>query len=167
MTAARAPTPKSHGRQITDLQAEGFVGFVTIADLGSTLDAVPDAPGVYQVIYERQTEPQFLTVGTGGHFKGQDPNVAIAELRAKWILGSAVVYIGKATSLRRRIRELLRFGAGRRVAHRGGRYLWQIKEASSLKICWMPCAQPRTVEKEMIQRFVDRYGKRPFANLVG
>lgn len=103
---------------------------------------VPDEADVYVVLYEEVELPKFLAVGTGGKFKGRDPNVSPEKLQAKWIGGERVAYIGQAgrdasaAALRKRLRQLLAFGEGKPAAHRGGRYLWQLADSDKLKICW-------------------------------
>lgn len=78
------------------------------------------------------------------------------------------MYIGKATSLRKRLGQLLRFGAGANVGHWGGRYLWQLADADDLVIAWKetPMIDPRMVEASMLQDYVTHYGRLPFANLT-
>ena len=95
------------------------------------------------------------------------PNVPVAELVANWVDGTLVVYIGKATSLRKRISQYIRFGQGKPVGHWGGRYIWQLADASQLLFCWKEVdGDPEAVETEMINAFRDCYGGRPFANLA-
>lgn len=58
-------------------------------------------------------EPFFLDKGSGGYFKGTDPNVAIKILQEKWVYNTPVLYIGKAggegkeATLRSRILQYL------------------------------------------------------------
>ena len=60
----------------------------------------------------------------------------------------------------------MRFGQGKDVGHKGGRYIWQIPNSENLVVCWKPTQEDsRTVEAELIQQFVAEFGKRPFANL--
>ena len=110
--------------------------------------------------------PSFLSVSLGGRFKGKDPTVSSRELCENWVTGTPVVYIGKATSLRARLRQYRDFGNGKPVGHWGGRYIWQLADAAELLVAWKPTAgEPRTIEAEMIAAFVQQFGKRPFANL--
>ncbi len=150
------------------MESSGFEGFVTVTDLwdgGSKM--IPDVPGVYMVLRVSDEAPVFLEKGSGGHFKGKNPNVPVAELAANWVDGTPVVYIGKATSLRKRISQYLRFGQGKPVGHWGGRYIWQLADATQLLFCWMPVdGNADAVETDMICRFRERYGCRPFANLA-
>jgi len=107
---------------IDDIKQSGFRGFVPISALqASKCRQVPDEPGVYLVLRPGKTRPAFLSQSIGGHFKGKDPTVAVAEL------------------------------------------------AGGLVVCWKttPNADPRTVEKGLIEEFEATYGKRPFANLRG
>lgn len=154
--------------EITKYKKEGFNGFVKIADLRLTPGMIPDNGGVYVVVRVSDVLPRFLEEGTGGHFKGKNPNVAIAELQNNFVKGSATMYIGKATNLRKRLGQFLRFGAGANVGHWGGRYLWQLADASDLIIAWKetPMIDPRDVEVAMLTEYVNEYGRLPFANLT-
>jgi hypothetical protein len=131
---------------LTDLKsikAEGFEGFVTVADLMSNhLEGVPLEQGVYLVLRPNLEAPAFMEKSTGGHFNGQDPTVAIDELEMNWVNGAITLYIGKAggpsiaATLQSRLRQFLDFGAGQPVGHRGGRFVWQLRDADKLVIAW-------------------------------
>jgi excinuclease UvrABC nuclease subunit len=83
--------------------------------------------------------------------------------------GAQVVYIGKATALRKRIAQYRRFGAGTSDAHWGGRYIWQLQDQADLLVAWRVTAAAETaraVETALIGHFMARYrGRMPFANL--
>ncbi|MBM4298789.1 MAG: hypothetical protein FJ143_13715 [Deltaproteobacteria bacterium] len=158
---------------ISGLKAAGFVGFERLRQLRETrLQSVPTLPGVYMVLVDPSNKPQFLAKSVGGHFKGQDPTVPIAELKTNWVEDAIVLNIGKAggsrssATLRSRINQYLQFGAGKAVGHRGGRYIWQLKGHDDLFLCWKPTIEePREVERNLIKAFGEVYRKRPFANL--
>ena len=58
------------------LEAQGFEGFRPIGELMNGVKSViPAQMGVYVVLREDNTKPVFVTKGTGGFFKGKDPNV--------------------------------------------------------------------------------------------
>lgn len=146
----------------------GFSGFKSVDSLLNDKSILPEVPGVYIVIRDQKTAPVFLKIGTGGFYKREDPNVEISTLQANWVETSKIVYIGKATSLKKRIGQLLSFGDGKDVGHRGGRYLWQLADSRDLLIAWKPTPNeiPRKVEERMIQEFKSAHGgMRPFANL--
>lgn len=145
----------------------GFKGFIPVSALSERgLKMIPDVPGVYMVLRVSEGAPEFLETGSGGHFKGKNPNVPVAELAANWVDGTPVVYIGKATSLRKRISQYVRFGQGKPVGHWGGRYIWQLADAPDLLFCWREVdGDPDAVETELIRAFREAYGSRPFANL--
>ena len=145
-----------------------FDGGFSVEELWKTKSGhIPDTSGVYMVVRESNEMPEFLKVGTGGYFKGENPNVSESELRANWVAGAAVVYIGKAASLRSRLSQYLRFGQGKPAGHRGGRYIWQLKDAPQLKFYWKEVEGDYDAEESaMINAFKARYGCRPFANLV-
>ena len=159
---------------IDGIRGFGFSGFQTVTHLRDTrLKCVPSLPGVYMVLTDQMVKPQFLAASVGGHFKGRDPTVPVSELEANWVPGAIVLNIGKAggtgsqATLRKRLSQYVRFGAGKPVGHRGGRYIWQLEGSDQLKLCWMPTPddEPRGVEAKLIASFVERFGQRPFANL--
>lgn len=153
---------------VNALKMDVFNGFVRVFNLrGEALKDIPDVPGVYMVLRDSVERPDFLVRGSGGYFKGKDPNVPLSELCANWVESANVLYIGKAKSLRKRISQYLRFGDGKPVGHWGGRYIWQLADAQELIFCWMPViGDADAVETEMICRFREHYGSRPFANLM-
>jgi hypothetical protein len=152
--------------ELTKYKNDGFVGFVKVADLLDSIKQVPREGGVYIVLRTNNTPMQFLEVGTGGFYKGENPNADLKTLVNKVVKDSITIYIGKGVNLRRRLRELLRFGKGYDVAHRGGCYMWQIADADEMVIAWKltPNQEPRIVEASMIAEYVNEYGKFPFAN---
>lgn len=155
--------------EIEDLKEQGYRGFVTVEKLTSNTSVVTKEPGVYFILRTSSEAPSFLTVGTGGHFKGKNPNVTISELERNWIDNTQIIYIGKATSLQKRLKQYMEFGKGKDVAHWGGRYIWQLKDAKELVVCWHTCLTPAlagTTETDLIEKFkTEHNGMRPFANL--
>lgn len=147
------------------LRLAGFVGFVPLLTLD--LGGVPDEPGVYCVVRPESSKPEFLERSVAGWWKDKDPSVSGEVLTKAWVDGTAVIYIGKAsTSLRRRLRPYRRHGEGRKAAHWGGRYVWQLADHAELLICWRPETEdPDAIESELIESFRVRFGLRPFANL--
>ena len=153
---------------VEDIERQGFAGFVAVSSLyAAACRQVPEAPGVYLVIRTDPQSPVFLDSSTGGRFKGREPAVSIQALQQAWVTGPIVVYIGKATALRERLRRYMRFGHGEPAHHWGGRYIWQLAGAADLLVCWRatPDEDPRQVERRLMQEFRNQYGKRPFANL--
>ncbi len=155
------------------LEAEGFTGFVLFSALPEA--GVPVGAGVYVVYRNSDEPPAFLERSPAGHFEGRDPTVPTAVLKSAWVSGARVLNIGKAAlgssgrrGLSKRLNEYRRFGTGEPVAHRGGRYIWQMSDSSELLVAWRqtPLQDPRAVERTYIADFVRHYGKRPFANLT-
>ena len=68
---------------VEDLKKAGFKGFMPVWMLKSagisSDDAIAnnelDRPGVYMVVRTDDSEPVFVPEGSGGHFKGRNPNV--------------------------------------------------------------------------------------------
>ena len=84
-------------KEIENYRKDGFTGFVPVSKLRSTASLLPDSGGVYIVVRESDNSPEFLANGTGGFFKGKNPNVGLEELESNYVAGSKVVYIGKIT----------------------------------------------------------------------
>ena len=158
------------------LKEQGFEGFLTMSELmAGARSQIPAQKGVYVILCEKESAPQFLPEGTGGHFKGRNPNVSISELKENWVEDSSIVYIGKAggtgssATFNKRLGQYLRFGQGANVGHWGGRFIWQLADSRELVVCWktLTADEPREIEHEMIEDFKSIHnGKRPFANLV-
>ena len=110
-------------RTIDDLKKAGFKGFCSVEKLRDDLSGIPAVAGVYMVVYQGNGMPEFLENGTGGFFKAKNPNVPVSELKSNWVGGTCVVYIGKATTLSKRISQYLKFGNGKSIGHWGGRLI--------------------------------------------
>lgn len=154
-----------------DLEDRGFSGFMAFEQLRSA--PVPDESGVYVVFRPSLAAPDFLDTSPAGWRGTRNPTVRIEQLAAKWVRGAHVIYIGKADAgaasrhgLRGRLRQYVRSGAGS-SGHWGGRYIWQLQDSSSLLVAWRttPGVRPIRAEAELIDEFVLRHGKLPFANL--
>lgn len=140
---------------------------------------IPDIKGVYVVISATLPEESYLKVGSGGFFKGKNPNVSEEFMLRNWVNNTHILYIGKAgganangtissSTLKERISAYLKFGQGDNVGHWGGRLIWQLQYCRNLFIYWRTCTDdenPVELEKRMICEFEENYGKMPFANL--
>ena len=162
--------PDTHPlKTVAGLQKLGFKGFLSVKDL-RLRPRPPDVPtenGIYLVIRERSEYPEFLARGTGGLFKGKDPNVGLYRLKPRWVDGALIIYVGRSNDLRRRVGELINFGQRKRVGHRGGRLMWQIADAEDFKICWKQMPNEHQAESRMLGDFAQAHnGMQPFANLI-
>lgn len=163
MVASDCPGPYlSARRHYEDL---GFAGWVRFADLPAA--DLPASPGVYVVLRPSIAPVSFLAASPAGSHKGKSPTVEVSRLQAEWVSGTAVVYIGKATSLRDRLHAYRRQGVGSKAGHWGGRFLWQCSDASQAHVGWMVTDEdPADVEFDLIAQFKSVNGDRlPFANL--
>lgn len=146
------------------LEGAGFRGFVTFDALEPS--TISPEPGVYVVLRHADSRPTLLEVSVGGHFKGRNPSVPVQVLDKRWVDGASVLYIGKATSLRTRLRQFREFGRGRPIGHWGGRYIWQIGASGELLVAWRQCPNPGAEEGRLLRAFEARYGGLPFANIA-
>jgi len=159
---------------IEDIKKAGFTGFKKMSELFIDSSSIPKSKGVYLVLNPKFEKAEYLQIGTGGYFKGKNPNVTLNELKLNWVDNSLVVYIGKAGSetssatLHSRLKQYFAFGQGKNIGHWGGRLIWQLKNSADLIVCWklLPNDDPRTFENSLIKKFVVEFSKRPFANLA-
>lgn len=168
LTVKPNDTPNvSNEMEITKYKSEGFDGFIPVRILRESKYIIPDVNGVYVVLRISDKVPVFLEKGSAKVLEDKDPNVPIEVLAAKYVSGSQTVYIGKATNLRNRLGQLLRFGVGLCINHWGGRYLWQLADAEDLLVAWkvITSENPREVESRMMNDFKNKHGKLPFANI--
>jgi hypothetical protein len=163
-----------------NLLSMGFVGFIRLKDIENDYNIFPDCKGLYIIYIDDNQDIGFYNPGTGGLFKGKDPNVTIEELNRKWVKDANVLYIGRAggtakngrvynSTLRTRIMQYLKFGKGKNIGHWGGRHIWQIKESDTLMIAYkiLDEGNPVIEEQELINEFKSHYnGRLPFANLI-
>jgi hypothetical protein len=159
---------------LDEIKRGGFTGFKKMSELFYDTSSIPDTRGVYLVLNLIEGEPEFLPIGTGGFFKGKNPNISLEELKANWVQNVKVVYIGKAggsnsnATLKSRLKQYFGFGQGKNIGHYGGRLIWQLKNSNDLILCWktLPNEEPRIVETNLLRDFVLELKQRPFANLA-
>ena len=86
-----------------DEPLSGFKGFICVGQLMKNgFSVIDDAPGVYLILRRSAEPPIFLEKGTGGWFKGMDPNVPVSVFKEKWVDGTEIMYSGRlALSLKR------------------------------------------------------------------
>ena len=131
-----------------------------------TLDEyVPRDSGVYMVLRNSSSAPEFVLKGTGGFYQRKNPNVQITRLKREWVADALVIYIGCSGNLNNRIKLLMQFGEGQAVRHWGGRLIWQLEHADQLQVCWKETLQQEETKENLISSFQLKYGKKPFANL--
>jgi len=156
-----------------DLREQGFEGFVTFSALRADGAAsVPVAPGVWVVVHEPVALPHFLPRSTAPAWRGQEPTLPPDALAARWVPHACVLYVGVAPGagvrhlLRQQVKRFLRFGDGRNVAHWGGRAIWQLAGAGSLRVAWRvaPPDGVRAAAAGLLRAFEEHHGMRPFAN---
>jgi hypothetical protein len=160
-------------RTIEGLKAWGFEGFITLGKYnGSPVNPVPDKKGVYMVLYTAARPAVFLKKSKAGRFRGRNPTADLEELKQRWVKNTIVLFIAQAgggnssATLGSRIRQLAAFGRGKPISHWEGRYLWQIRDAADLILCWKttPADDPRAIERDYLNRFLSEYHTLPFAN---
>ncbi|WP_143111361.1 hypothetical protein [Hyphomicrobium facile] len=88
-------------------------------------------------------------------------NLPEAEL-SHWNAGQQIIYIGRATKLRRRLSEFYRHVHGRPSPHRGGEAIKLL--AASVEVYWGVASDRIKAEHSMIGMFETEVGALPFGN---
>jgi hypothetical protein len=162
---------KKQTAMVDGIDMSTFSRPLTIKELQTTnCNMVPKQKGIYTILRHDTSKPTFLTRSVGGWFKGLDPNYPQNIVNSRWVAGASILYIGKANGkngLRQRLRQLVQFGMGKSVGHRGGRLIWHLKDSSDLLVRWFELTNHDAdqAESELINTFKNIYGKRPYANL--
>lgn len=96
-----------------------------------------------------------------------DPTANFAEKLSeteltRWNEGEEIIYIGKATKLRRRISQFYRHKYGRSSPHRGGQDILLL--TPSFQIYWATAPDCAAAEHAMIDAFQQQIRALPFGN---
>lgn len=132
---------------------------------------LPKEPGIYIVFLPQGISPQFKST-TGKAVSCAPTSIAVLEDKWRAINRQAktdILYVGKGDNVRRRIRDLLRFGVGIAENHKGGEWLWQISNISEtiLRIINCPQGKQKPFEKWVLATFYTQHGNWPLANRQG
>ena len=136
---------------------------------------IPDLPGVYCVHLPGGVAPAFsASAGRARHAKPQCPD-RLREKQGRILANGPtdILYIGKAgatrSTLRKRVRQLVRFGLGLTAKHRGGEWMWQIRNCAETQILMQTCPRDETerLESRLLARFRNEHGEWPLANRTG
>lgn len=155
------------------LKDEGFAGFRPLEDLD--INRIPQRQGMFVILRPEGFEPRYLAKSTAGVFKKKNPSLSKAALADEWVADADILYIGKASpgskgnrGLRPQIKEFVDFGRGRPPGHWDGRLIWQLADAEELLVAWkeLPVEELNAALADYQARFIQTYGRLPYANLV-
>lgn len=139
-------------------------------------DGLPEAPVSEATVAAWIERVPSLTLD-GGRPK---PIGLVQRLARYWLPDEAIVYIGKATSLRRRLGQYYSTPLGDRRPHAGGHWIKTLANLSSLTVHYAEVdhgIDPENVERRMLTEFAHAVSRRsrsahpqpnltiPFANL--
>ncbi len=137
---------------------------------------LPEAPVSEATVAAWIERVESLTLD-GGRPK---PIALVQELARYWLPDEAIVYIGKATSLRKRLGQYYSTPLGDRRPHAGGHWIKTLTNLTSLTVHYAELddvADPEDVEKQMLLLFSQAVSRQtraahpqqdltiPFANL--
>ena len=120
-------------------KAAGFTGFLTVGECmknGLPSGDPSNSSGVYILCAPEGFEPEFIPPSEARAAGNVSFPWPVDRLTEKWVKDPEVLYIGKSTQLRRRLRQLIRHAQGRTVNHTGGEIVWQLRGFERLIICW-------------------------------
>ena len=160
------------------LSAHPFREVGTVGDLidrGLPPDAWLSSCGVYAVVVPRDYDFRVLAFATVAEAQNVVVPLSADRLRAKWVPGTRVVFIGIAgntnpRTLRQQLKDMINHAAGDttdRGPHRKGEALWQLDGYESFIVMATTTAQPpapRELEESLLERFQRRHGTLPFGN---
>jgi hypothetical protein len=146
----------------------GFLGWKPFGAL--TAGDLPPRHGVYVVAREEDSRPEFLEESVGGPHKRRALTVGVPVLQRAWRDDAEIVYVGKAggrLGLQDRLWAYARQGRGRSAGHAGGRFVWQLPSSDQLLVGWRETGaiDVGDVEEALLALHIDRFGRRPFANM--
>lgn len=146
----------------------GFVGWQRFGALEAR--ELPPCHGVYVVVCEPGPRPEFLIESVGGPHKGKALTVDVDVLEKAWRDGAEIIYVGKAggrLGLQERLWAYAKQGRGRSAGHAGGRFVWQLPASDSLLVGWRETdgADVGDVEEALLALHIEKFGRRPFANM--
>ncbi len=129
---------------------------------------LPDCPGVYAVCLSDWTTRSFTADTHLARYATPVDPCQLCDKRNRILAAgfTDILYIGKASNLRKRIRQLARFGVGRDKNHKGGEWLWQLEgiEKAQLRMWCCPRGEPERIERKLLEQFKAVHGDWPLAN---
>jgi len=126
---------------------------------------VPQGHGVYVVLRQDNQLPHTLLEENPVR-RARLRKYTLEDLNRRWVVGTPIVYIGKAMG-QEGLRDRLKPFSKKSSSHSGGRAIWQLQEADLLLVCWIETPHHRAdrVEDDFIDQFKAVYGRIPFANV--
>ena len=134
----------------------------------ATWQDLPASPGIYAVCLPGW-EAHSFAADAGRAQYAEPANSSLLRDKRDRIRAAGptdILYIGKASNLRKRVRQLARFGVGRASNHRGGEWIWQLEgiDEAQLRMWCCPRGRPEPLEHELLARFRADHGDWPLAN---
>jgi len=94
------------------------------------------------------------------------PDKIIDRLKSFWLPDENILYIGKATSLRQRVRQYYNTPLGDRRPHAGGHWIKTLSTLSQTFVHYGEVDSPGKSESEMLQAFVDGVSEHSIRGLL-
>ena len=134
----------------------------------SECENIPETSGVYWVL-----RPVGMPIRFTEQIYNRSASLYSAEMLSSKYLNcenQEVLYIGKAESkkgLRQRLKQYMNYGWNNATNHKGGRAIWQIKDAGLLLLAYEECEDARAREKQLLSDYKAENGSYPLANWRG
>ena len=141
------------------------------SDARSSWTDLPKGAGIYVVYWVISEEPTFRSnTGKAKFAIVTDPR----ELEERWAQinqrnPTDIIYIGKSVDIRKRVRQLVRFGVGKIRSHVGGEWMWQISriELAYAMLQRCPPGKELAFEGWLLEEFEKEHNDWPVANRQG
>lgn len=132
-------------------------------------EIIPYSAGIYVVFKPENMNINFLPLSTAiNKYKEENMLYDVNILNSKYEKSDKLIlYIGKAggkNKLRKRIKQLVRYGYNEVNNHRGGRAIWQIEDNKNLLIGYKMCNYPELTEKNLLLDYCAKNNVLPVGN---
>lgn len=145
----------------------------TLKELKNDFGKIPKKNGIYIIEVPEDFKIEFLNVTTGcTEWRGKAVKLYKPDSLMKIFRRGdrKTLYIGKMEQKNpssHRLKNYIKWGMGKKVSHKGGYPLWQIKDNENLCAYWLACDNATSFESELLKIYFSDYGVYPLANNTG
>lgn len=158
-------------RMLRHLKSQSFGNYIatTLETLYRfSCEGIPDKPGVYWVLAPKDVPIRFES--TALNLAAPLYHADILSQKYADCCDKQILYIGKASGkggLQQRVQQYIKYGWNEAVNHKGGRAVWQIRDAGILLLTYEPCSDCIAWEHTLLHEYKEANGCYPLANWRG
>ncbi|MEG0157162.1 MAG: hypothetical protein RR472_04835 [Anaerovoracaceae bacterium] len=135
-----------------------------------SFDCIPTTGGIYRVylpegqaLKVRPMEEIQKEYGDREFDSREELEEKINKLSGATEEEQRLLYVGNSGNLRRRIKQLIKYGYNKGDNHEGGKHIWCIENNKDLIVTFEECENYKERKKEELENYMDRNGSFPFA----